>query len=84
MLKQESVAKVLKLKEEYDLCDIWRVRNWKFNNLLINDEKFTNTFKIFIQKMISKPNINISLDGQLNMKSRDLQYPIVSNVLKKM
>ena len=26
-LKQKSVAKLLELKEEYDLCDIWRIRN---------------------------------------------------------
>ena len=25
--KQKSVAKLLELKEEYDLCDIWRIRN---------------------------------------------------------
>ena len=26
-LKQKSVAKLLELKEEYNLCDIWRIRN---------------------------------------------------------
>ena len=26
-LKQKSVAKLLELKKEYDLCDIWRIRN---------------------------------------------------------
>ena len=26
-LKQKSVAKPLELKEEYYLCDIWRIRN---------------------------------------------------------
>ena len=26
-LKQKSVARLLELKEEYDLCDIWRIRN---------------------------------------------------------
>ena len=26
-LKQKSVAKLLELKQEYDLCDIWRIRN---------------------------------------------------------
>ena len=26
-LKQKSVTKLLELKEEYDLCDIWRIRN---------------------------------------------------------
>ena len=26
-LKQKSLAKLLELKEEYDLCDIWRKRN---------------------------------------------------------
>ena len=119
-LKQKSVAKLLELKEEFDLCDIWRIRNptkksytfrqnhssgiincrldytfmsnklqefsndtdiipalktdhssvlittsnynffkpgpglWKFNNSLIKDETFTNTFKNFIQNMIHK------------------------------
>ena len=28
-LKQKSVAKLLELKEEYNLCDIWRIRNRK-------------------------------------------------------
>ena len=27
LLSQKSVAKHLELKEEYDLCDIWRIRN---------------------------------------------------------
>ena len=27
ILKEEAVARVLELKEEYDLCDIWRIRN---------------------------------------------------------
>ena len=26
-LKQKSVAKLLELREEYYLCDIWRIRN---------------------------------------------------------
>ena len=26
-LKQKSVAKLLELKEDYDLCDFWRIRN---------------------------------------------------------
>ena len=26
-LKQKSLAKLLELKEEYDLCDIWRIKN---------------------------------------------------------
>ena len=26
-LKQRSVAKLLELKEDYDSCDIWRIRN---------------------------------------------------------
>ena len=26
-LKQKSVAKLLEPKEEFDLCDIWRIRN---------------------------------------------------------
>ena len=26
-LKQKSVAELLELKEEYDLCDIWRIGN---------------------------------------------------------
>ena len=27
LLKQKSVAKPLELKEEYYLCDVWRIRN---------------------------------------------------------
>ena len=30
-LKRDSLAKFIKLKEAYDLCDIWRVRNAKIN-----------------------------------------------------
>ena len=26
-LKQKSIAELLELKEEYNLCDIWRIRN---------------------------------------------------------
>ena len=132
-LKQKSVAKLLELKEEYDLCDIWRTRNptkklytfrqnyssgiinrrldnifisnklqqftndtdippfktnhssvlvtisnyislkpgpglWKFNNSLIEDETFTNTFKNFIQNMINELNTNTFLNNQLKWK----------------
>ena len=28
-LKRKSLAKITKLKEAYDLCDIWRIRNTK-------------------------------------------------------
>ena len=27
ILKKKSLAKLVKLKESFDLCDIWRVRN---------------------------------------------------------
>ena len=27
ILKEKSVARMVELKEEYDLCDIWRIRN---------------------------------------------------------
>ena len=61
---------------------------WKFNNSLIDDETFTNAFKKCIQNTINELNTNTSLDSQLNgsclnMKSEDLQYPIVSNALKE-
>ena len=36
---------------------------WKFNNSLMNDETFTNTFNI--QNMINKPNTKTSLNNQL-------------------
>ena len=28
-MKKKSLAKLIELKESYDLCDIWRVRNMK-------------------------------------------------------
>ena len=28
-IKKESLAKLIELKESYDLCDIWKVRNMK-------------------------------------------------------
>ena len=34
-LKQKSVTKLLELKEEYDLCDIWRIRNPAKNYILL-------------------------------------------------
>ena len=37
---------------------------WKFNNSLIKDETFTNTFKNFIQNMINELNTNTSLNNQ--------------------
>ena len=27
ILKEKSVVRMVELKEEYDLCDIWRIRN---------------------------------------------------------
>ena len=38
---------------------------WKFNNSLIKDETFTNTFKNVIQNMIKKLNNNTSSNNQL-------------------
>ena len=38
---------------------------WEFNNSLINDETFPNTFKNFIQNVINELNTNTSLDNQL-------------------
>ena len=34
-LKQKSVAKILELKEEYNLCDIWRIQNLTKNHILL-------------------------------------------------
>ena len=47
---------------------------WKFNNSLINDEAFTNTFKNFIQNMINEINTNTYLDNQLKWEL--LKYEI--------
>ena len=47
---------------------------WKFNNSLINDETFTNTFKNVIQNMINELNTNTSLDNQLKWEL--LKYEI--------
>ena len=46
----------------------------KFNNSLINDETFINTFKNFIQNMVNALNTNISLDNQI--KRELLKYEI--------
>ena len=45
---------------------------WKFNNSLINDETFTNTFKNF--NMINELNTNTFLDNQLKWEL--LKYEI--------
>ena len=34
-LKQKSVAKLLQLKKEFDLCDFWRIRNPTKNYILL-------------------------------------------------
>ena len=39
--------------------------HWKFNNSLIKDETFANTFKNFIQNIINELNTNTSLNNQL-------------------
>ena len=38
---------------------------WKFNNSLIKDETFINTFKNFTKNMINELNTNTSLNNQL-------------------
>ena len=43
---------------------------WKFNNSLIKDETFANTFKNFIQNMINELNTNTSLNNQLTWALR--------------
>ena len=47
---------------------------WKFNNSLIKQETFTNTFKKFIQNMINELNTNTSLNNQLKWEL--LKYEI--------
>ena len=47
---------------------------WKFNNSLIKQETFTNTFKKFIQNMINELNTNTSLNNQLKWEL--LEYKI--------
>ena len=41
-IKKKSLAKLIELKENYDLCDIWRVRNTK-------SKRFTFTQKTFFR-----------------------------------
>ena len=40
-LKQKSVAKLLELKEEYDLCDIWRIRNLTRKSYAFRQDHFS-------------------------------------------
>ena len=47
---------------------------WKFNNSLIKDETFTNTFKNFIQNIINELNTNTFLNNQLKWEL--LKYEI--------
>ena len=56
-LKKKSLAKLIELKETYDLCDIWRVRNTK-------SKRFTFTQKHssgFIQRRLDLINFEYSL-----------------------
>ena len=39
-LKQKSVAKLLELTEEYDLCDIWRIRSPTKNHIILGKTIF--------------------------------------------
>ena len=41
-MKKKSLAKLIELKESYDLCDIWRVRNMKsrpFQKMTVSEVK---------------------------------------------
>ena len=38
-IKKKSLAKLIELKENYDLCDIWRVRNTKSKRFTFAQER---------------------------------------------
>ena len=69
-LKKKSLAKLIELKETYDLCDIWRVRNTK-------SKRFTFTQKHssgFIQRRLDYILISNNLQEFVTMT--DILTPI--------
>ena len=47
-MKKKSLAKLIELKESYDLCSIWRVRNKKSRQCTFTQQHYTG----FIQRRL--------------------------------
>ena len=43
-IKKKSLAKLVELKENYDLCDIWRVRNTKSKRFTFAQERSSSKY----------------------------------------
>ena len=50
-IKKKSLAKFMELKESYELCDIWRVRNTKSRRLTFT-LKHSSGFPLIIQLLL--------------------------------
>ena len=49
-VKKKSLAKLVELKEDYDLCDIWRVRNTKSKRFTFAQERSSSKYSSRICK----------------------------------
>ena len=58
-LKRKSLAKLIELKEPYDLCDIWRVRNTKVKQFTFTQQHSSGFIQrrldyFFLSRMVFK------------------------------
>ena len=44
-LKKKSIAKLIQIKEKFDLCDIWRIRNPKIKRFTFRQQHISGLFK---------------------------------------
>ena len=62
-MKKKSLAKVIELKESYDLCDIWRVRNKKSRQCIFTQQHSSG----FIERRFDYIFISNALQELVNM-----------------
>ena len=63
IIKKKSLAKLIELKENYDLCDIWRVRNTKSKRFTFTQKHFSG----FIQRRLDYMFISNTLQEFVTM-----------------
>ena len=72
-LKRKALAKLIELKETYDLCDFWRIRNTKVKQLTFTQQHPSG----FIQRRLDY--IFVSNGFQEFVSTADILTPILTD-----
>ena len=72
-LKKKAIAKFIKLKEKFDLCDIWRIRNPKTKRYTFRQKHVSDLIRRRLDYFC------ISNSMQVSVKNTDVVAPLLTN-----